>query len=120
MRTPCPAGRSRPWEIGILFDRDRRLADRLLDALRAEDRLVVGVNEPYSPADGVYHTLSVHGERSGLPTVMIEIRNDVIHTEAERTRWADRLARILGGGSEVKSERPPRVVDGHSPSHPRS
>jgi len=113
-------GRSRPWEIGILFDRDRRLADRLLDALRAEDRLVVGVNEPYSPADGVYHTLSVHGERSGLPTVMIEIRNDVIHTEAEQTRWADRLSRILGGGSDAKSERPPRQADGLSPSHSRS
>ena len=88
-------GRSRPWEIGILFDRDRVLADRLLDGLRAEDGLVVGVNEPYSPADGVYHTLSTHGERSGLRTVMIEIRNDVIRSETEQTRWADRLARIL-------------------------
>lgn len=111
-------GRSRPWDIGILFDRDRRLADRLLDALRAEDGLMVGANEPYSPADGVYHTLSVHGERRGLPTAMIEIRNDVIRSEAEQERWADRLADILAGGSDAQSERPPRQAV--SPSHPRS
>ena len=44
--------------------------------------MIVGVNEPYSPADGVYYTLRRHASPSGLPAVMIEIRNDHIADEA--------------------------------------
>jgi predicted N-formylglutamate amidohydrolase len=99
-------GRSRPWEIGILFDQDRRLADRLLDALRAEDGLVVGVNEPYSPADRVYFTLERHARSRGLPCAMIEIRNDEIADEAGQRKWAARLSTILANSvldSEVSN-----------------
>ncbi len=59
------AARARPWEIGIVFDRNRRLADQLIDGLKAEG-LIVGVNEPYSPADRVYYTLTRHAESRGL------------------------------------------------------
>ena len=50
--------------------------------LKAEDGLVVGVNEPYAPSDGVYHTMSRHGEDKGNPAVMIEVRNDLVSSGA--------------------------------------
>jgi predicted N-formylglutamate amidohydrolase len=87
---------ARPWQVGILFDRDRRLADPLIADLSA-DGLTVGVNEPYSPADGVYYTLSRHAESRGLACVMIEIRNDLLAGGAEQRAWAARLAASLGG-----------------------
>ena len=52
-------------------------------------------NEPYGPADGVTHTLKVHGIRNGLANVMIEIRNDLIATPGDARAVADRLAGVL-------------------------
>ncbi|MYZ48211.1 N-formylglutamate amidohydrolase [Propylenella binzhouense] len=95
--TPVLGGVARPWHVGILFGRDRRLADRCLATLRAEPGLVVGENEPYSPRDGVYYTLGRHGEARGLPSVMIEIRNDLIAEEEGQASWAERIARALDG-----------------------
>jgi predicted N-formylglutamate amidohydrolase len=94
--TPVYRGVSRPWEIGILFDRNRRIADTLIAGLKT-DGLNVGVNQPYSPADGVYYTLSRHAEARGLDCAMIEIRNDLVHTPEAEREWAERLARIVSG-----------------------
>jgi predicted N-formylglutamate amidohydrolase len=93
--TPVYFGKARPWQIGILFDDNRRLADLLIRELRTDPALNVGINQPYSPADGVYYTLSRHAGPRGLPAVMIEIRNDEIGDEAGELSWADRLARIF-------------------------
>ena len=91
--TPIYRGKSRPWEIGIIHDDDRRVADPLVAALRAVPGLTVGVNEPYSPADRVYFTLERHARSRGLPCAMIEIRNDEISDAAGQGKWAD----LLGG-----------------------
>ncbi len=85
----------RPWHAGILWNRDGRIALPLLDALRAEGDLIVGDNEPYSGRGGRGHTAHVHGDATGLPWVMLEIRQDLIAGEAGAMGWADRLARLL-------------------------
>jgi predicted N-formylglutamate amidohydrolase len=92
---PIYFGKARPWQVGILFDDDRRLADLLIGGLKTDPTLAVGINQPYSPADGVYYTLGRHAQPQGLPSVMIEIRNDEISSEASQRSWADRLADIL-------------------------
>jgi predicted N-formylglutamate amidohydrolase len=93
--TPVYFGKARPWQVGILFDDDRRLADLLIGGLESDTALTVGINQPYSPADGVYYTLTRHARPRGLPAAMIEIRNDEIGDEADQRSWADRLADIL-------------------------
>jgi len=93
--TPVYFGKARPWQVGILFDDDRRLADLLIGGFESDPALTVGVNEPYSPADGVYYTLRRHAQPQGLPSVMIEIRNDEISDEASQRSWAEQLADIL-------------------------
>jgi predicted N-formylglutamate amidohydrolase len=93
--TPAFFGKQRPWQIGIVFDDDRRLADALIQKLKADAGLTVGINEPYSPADNVYYTVERHSRPGHLPAAMIEIRNDEISDEAGQRRWADRLAGIL-------------------------
>lgn len=95
--TPVYKGVKRPWHIGILHDEDRSMADPLIAALKRLEGIVVGNNEPYSPADRVYFTLERHGRSRGLPCVMIEIRNDEIGDEAGQRKWADRLTGILSG-----------------------
>ena len=93
--TPVYFGKARPWQVGILFDDDRRLADFLIGGLRADPTLTVGINQPYSPADGVYYTLSRHAQPWGLPAAMVEIRNDEIGDAAGQQGWASRLGDIL-------------------------
>jgi predicted N-formylglutamate amidohydrolase len=93
--TPLYLGRARPWQIGIVFGDDHRLADLLIHRLKTDTALTVGVNEPYSPADQVYYTVERHAAPLGLPAAMIEIRNDEIGDDAGQRSWADRLANIL-------------------------
>jgi len=45
--TPSWKGRARPWQVGVLWDRDGRLALPLMESLRAAG-FSVGDNEPYS------------------------------------------------------------------------
>ena len=99
--TPVYCGTRRPWEIGIVFDRNRRLADQLIAGLKAEG-LMVGVNEPYSPADRVYYTLTRHAESRGLSAAMIEIRNDMIGTDEQAKSWGTRLATLLAATEDAK------------------
>lgn len=93
--TPVYNGTQRPWHVGILFDRDESLSAPMIAALREDPSLVVGANEPYSPGDRVYHTLDRHGQSQGLPSVMIEIRNDLLATPNRQEEWGMKLATIL-------------------------
>ncbi|RBP11167.1 putative N-formylglutamate amidohydrolase [Roseiarcus fermentans] len=93
--TPNLGGVDRPWHCGVIFASDSRLGAPLAGALAAEDGLIVGVNQPYAPSDRVYHTLSRHGDDKGNPSVMIEVRNDLVSTEAGQADWAMRLAPLL-------------------------
>lgn len=102
--TPVYRGVARPWEASLIFDRNRRLADVLVEGFRAAG-LNVGVNEPYSPADRVYYTLSRHAEARGLDCAMIEIRNDLVRTARDETEWAERIAGILRTIESTKAER---------------
>ena len=82
-------------DIGLLYQRDTRLARWLGDLLDAEGELVVGDNEPYAVSDTTDYTIPVHGERRGLPHVMLEIRQDLIDDTHGQQAWADRLSELL-------------------------
>jgi predicted N-formylglutamate amidohydrolase len=91
--TPTWRGDQRPWEVGILWDSDPRLALPLIEALAA-DGLVIGDNEPYDGAL-VGDTLDEEVTRRGLAGLLIETRQDLIDTQEKAEAWADRLARLL-------------------------
>lgn len=97
-------GVERPWQTSLIFDRDRTLTDALIAGFAAEG-LSVGVNEPYSPADRVYYTLSRHAEERGLDCAMIEIRNDLVRSERAEAEWAERIAGILSSAVEKSQKR---------------
>lgn len=96
--TPVFKGVKRPWHVGVLSNRDRRLASLLLADLRRAGDLCVGDNEPYAVGDATDYTIPVHGETRGIPHVEIEIRQDLIGDEAGQAAWAERLAGCLQRG----------------------
>jgi predicted N-formylglutamate amidohydrolase len=91
--TPVWKGWKRPWEVGVLWDRDGRLAKPLIAELAAAG-LAVGDNEPYhGELEG--DTLYRHGTMRGVPHVLIEIRQDLIGDAASARPFAARLEPIL-------------------------
>lgn len=84
---------ARPWHAGILYNRDRRAADLAVAMLRTAG-IETGDNEPYS-GRVLNATLNRHGEANGIPSLAIEIRNDLIGDAAGVARWTDILAPIL-------------------------
>ena len=92
--TPVLDGISRPWELGILWDADRRIADGLISGLRAEG-FVVGDNEPYSGKAPQDFTIDHHAEAGGLPHCGIEVRQDQIDHDEGVRRIAAHLHRIV-------------------------
>lgn len=87
-------GGARPWHVGVLWNRDARMALPLLDALSARPGLVVGDNQPYSGRE-INYTLDTHAGAAGLANVSFEIRQDLVADAAGCERWAALLAEVL-------------------------
>ena len=87
-------GEERPWEIGLLYNKDDRAA---LHAIRlfGELGVTVGDNEPYSGRQ-LNATMNRHAEAVGRPYCAIEIRNDLIREERGQARWAAIIADVAG------------------------
>lgn len=97
-------GSPRPWHATILWDRDPRLPEPMLEALREEPDLVIGENEPYTgelKGDCLYR----HGTMRGLAHALIEIRQDLVREPEGQTQWAERLARIMSRIRDDKASR---------------
>ena len=91
--TPAWKGVGRPWEMGVLYGRDARLARPLMKHLAAAG-FTVGDNEPYAGAlEG--DTLDIHGTKTGHANVLIEIRQDFLADRLMAENFAARLKPIL-------------------------
>jgi predicted N-formylglutamate amidohydrolase len=87
-------GVPRPWHVGVLWDKDARLARPLLSHFEAEGTLIVGDNQPYSgtlEGDCMWQ----HGTLRGLAHAIIEVRQDLIRKEAGQMAWARRLIDVI-------------------------
>jgi predicted N-formylglutamate amidohydrolase len=91
--TPAWKDAKRPWQVGILWDSDARLARPLIEALTAAG-LQVGDNEPY---DGALEgdTLDAEVTSRGLAGCLLEIRQDLIAETHQAIALADHLAELL-------------------------
>jgi predicted N-formylglutamate amidohydrolase len=92
--TPVMGAKPRPWHIGLLWDKDDRAVKRLHALLSRDANIIVGDNEPY---DGALKGDTMHedGTKRGRAHVLIEIRQDLIETDAGQLVWAQRLAPLL-------------------------
>ncbi|MCX8253015.1 N-formylglutamate amidohydrolase [Beijerinckiaceae bacterium RH AL1] len=86
-------GVPRPWEIGILWDTDPRLAKPLMAGLRNAG-FFVGDNEPY---DGALKgdTLDEEVTRRGIAGLLVEFRQDLVASAETAVAIAERFAEVL-------------------------
>jgi predicted N-formylglutamate amidohydrolase len=92
--TPYWKGVARPWHAGVLWDADPRAPSKLLDALSAMSDIEVGDNEPY---DGALRgdTMYRHCMRTGIPHLLLEVRQDLIADEQGVAEWCERLVPVF-------------------------
>lgn len=93
--TPTMAGAPRPWDIGVLYGSDDRMARPLLAALRQVGGICVGDNEPYSAAHPPGYGVEAYGTSAGRPHVMVEVRQDLLTTAEGVERWTEILTSAL-------------------------
>ena len=82
----------RPWEVALLYNEDDRAARHAIRFFN-EQGLTVGENEPYSGRD-LNATMNRHAEAFGRPYCAIEVRQDLIATRADQSRWAAMIADV--------------------------
>jgi predicted N-formylglutamate amidohydrolase len=99
--TPAMGGVARPWPAGVLYGGgDERFARAMLARLRDGGPGPVGDNEPYAMS-GTDYTIPRHCFSAGRPYVEVEIRQDLLETEAQVAGWAGILEIALLGSLEV-------------------
>ncbi|TDT77404.1 putative N-formylglutamate amidohydrolase [Litoreibacter halocynthiae] len=92
--TPVFHGKTRDVEIGLLHAEDTRLAHAMMPTLESS-AYDARYNAPYGPEDGVLHSIEKHLSDRRLPYVMIEVRNDLLATDAGLSDIATLLTRSL-------------------------
>ncbi len=94
--SPETHGKVKPWHLGVLWDRDSRLARPLMEHFGRQEHIIAGNNKPYSgaiPGD----CMNRHGTGRGLPHVLIEFRQDLISDRSGLETWGHHLYEALSG-----------------------
>lgn len=84
---------ARPWQVGVLYNRDARAARVAIPLLEAAG-VVTGDNQPYS-GRVLNATMNRHGEAAGLPYLGLEVRQDLLADAAGVATWCARLAPVM-------------------------
>jgi predicted N-formylglutamate amidohydrolase len=84
---------ARPWQVGVLYNRDDRAARAGIAALRAAE-VITGDNAPYS-GQILNATMNAHAEANGIAYLGLEVRQDLIGDEAGVAHWADVLGPVI-------------------------
>lgn len=92
--TPVYFGKMRSVEFGVIHDDDTALSLAVLAAAQGCG-LNTQLNEPYSAAGDVTHTIRLHAVPMRLANTMLEVRNDLIADAPAQAAMADRLAPVL-------------------------
>ena len=93
--TPVYFGKKRKWHIGLLQRKDQRLSSIFAKEIKKNQKIVLGINEPYKLDLAGDFTVPYFSESHGLPHVLIEIRNDLLIKDKSINFWANLISNIL-------------------------
>lgn len=93
--TPVYEGQARDLEVGVLFDRDEALAERVAESL-VRRGLKTELNEPYSGKDGLMYAVDRHARVHHREAVEFEVRQDLATDPRFRRDFDGMLREIFG------------------------
>lgn len=86
-------GFDRPWHCAVLYGRAWGLARECIEYLESVGNFIVGDNMPYRIGTTGVYSIPVHGDESGIPMIVVEIRQDLVADAESQRKWA----RIIAG-----------------------
>jgi len=92
-RLASDPAQQRPWDIGVLYNRDDRAARIAIPLLEAAG-LVVGDQLPYSGMV-LNATMNRHAEANGIPYLGVEMRQDLVRHREGQERFSEILGQIV-------------------------
>jgi len=93
--TPVYFGEERSVELGILHDKDDRLAKLMMQEAIGRTQLKTEFNSPYDVSDNVMHTINKHARKQGFMNVMIEVKNDLLANSSDINKIATDLSIVI-------------------------
>ena len=93
--TPVYFGENRSVELGILHDKDDRLATAMMTNHVKNTDLKTELNAPYDASDNVMHTVNRHTKEQGFLNVMIEVKNDLLSNPDDIQSVASDLSSMI-------------------------
>ena len=93
--TPIYKGSSRPWHLGLLYRREKRIFSLLDKELSKDKSIKIGINEPYKCNLKGDFSIPYFAESNGLPCILLEIRQDLINTNTGVMKWSKKLSYLL-------------------------
>jgi len=93
--TPQLGENNRRESISVCWGADGRAANRTLSQLEQWQDIVIGDNIPYSEVFGEDYTVPEHAISRGLPSLMVEFRQDLLSDEKSIQHWGQRFAEIV-------------------------
>lgn len=92
--TPLYEGTPRTLEVGVLFDDDEPLAERVLEVLRRRG-LRAEPNEPYSGKEGLMYAVDRHARTHRRQALELEVRQDLAVDAAFRAELVALLCELF-------------------------
>jgi predicted N-formylglutamate amidohydrolase len=92
-RLASDPGQQRPWDIGVLYNRDDRAARIAIPLLEAAG-LMVGDQLPYA-GTLLNATMNRHAEANGIPYLGVEMRQYLVGDAAGQARFAAILGPVV-------------------------
>ena len=96
--TPEMKGEERLTDIGVLWDSNREIAQKMIADLRKHHKdMVIGSNDPYSFLDApeLNHTLHKHGINNQENYLLMEFRQDLVDTKEKAEKMAEVFLKSL-------------------------
>lgn len=85
----------REVELGVLFESDDLLANRIRDGLAHATKRDVRPNEPYSGKGGMMYSCYSHARDHGMHAIELEFRQDLLADEIAREQIVDAVATVI-------------------------
>ncbi len=103
--TKILCGYERPWDVGLLYRHDSNSSEHLRNHIQnLHPELNIGMNQPYQIDDVSDWFVPRHGEARGISHSLIEVRNDLVGSEAGQKRWAGIFAGAIQSLTKVTLE----------------
>ena len=93
--TPIYKAFVRPWHLGLLFRKDKRMTSLAEGQLRKNKSIKIGINEPYICNLRGDFSIPYFAEANGLPYLLFEIRHDLIKNNSGVIKWSKILSNLL-------------------------